>query len=121
VRYFPTDGLDHISVIGSPAAALRRPVRQVGLDLSLYVIRDPSTNRHALATGGQAGTSPRMENYLGFPAGISGGELAERAAIQAAKFGAHLTMPGTARAFRRRDGYYQVTLDDGARSAAVPW
>jgi thioredoxin reductase (NADPH) len=39
--------------------------------------------------------------------------LAERAAIQAAKFGAQLTVPGTARAFRRRDGYYQVTLDDG--------
>ncbi len=42
----------------------------------------------AIATGGQAGTSPLIENYLGFPAGLSGAELAERASIQAAKFGA---------------------------------
>ena len=42
----------------------------------------------AVATGGQAGTSSRIENYLGFPAGISGAELAERATIQARKFGA---------------------------------
>ena len=46
----------------------------------------------AVAFGGQASTSSRIENYLGFPAGISGGELAERAALQAAKFGARLAI-----------------------------
>jgi thioredoxin reductase (NADPH) len=43
----------------------------------------------AVAVGGQAATSSRIENYLGFPAGISGAELVERAVIQARKFGPH--------------------------------
>ena len=47
----------------------------------------------SFATGGQAGASPRIENYLGFPSGISGAELAERAIIQAEKFGAESTSP----------------------------
>ena len=52
------------------------------------------------ATGGQAGTSSRIENYLGFPSGISGAELAARAVIQARKFGARFAVqprrcPGT--------------------------
>src|SRR6202021_1906067 len=46
----------------------------------------------AVAFGGQASTSSRIENYLGFPAGISGGELAARALLQAKKFGARLAM-----------------------------
>lgn len=45
-----------------------------------------------IATGGQAGTSSRIENYLGFPGGISGADLAERAALQAGKFGARITV-----------------------------
>ena len=47
----------------------------------------------AVATGGQAGTSSQIENYLGFPAGISGAELADRAVVQARKFGAEFTDP----------------------------
>ena len=47
----------------------------------------------AVATGGQAGTSARIENYLGFPAGVSGSELAQRAGVQALKFGARLAVP----------------------------
>ena len=46
------------------------------------------------AAGGQAGTSSRIENYLGFPSGISGAELADRALIQAQKFGARFAVPG---------------------------
>jgi thioredoxin reductase (NADPH) len=65
------------------------------------------------ATGGQAGTSPLIENYLGFPLGISGSELAERAVIQANKFGAHITVPAEARRLETRDGYHIVHLDDG--------
>lgn len=67
----------------------------------------------ALATGGQAGTSSRIENYLGFPAGLSGGELAERATIQARKFGAQITVPGEAVALEPLDGTFRVRLRDG--------
>ncbi|MCV4691302.1 FAD-dependent oxidoreductase, partial [Escherichia coli] len=45
------------------------------------------------APGGQAGTSSRIENYLGFPAGLSGGDLARRAVAQARKFGAEILNP----------------------------
>jgi thioredoxin reductase (NADPH) len=65
----------------------------------------------AVATGGQAATSSRIENYLGFPAGISGAELAERATIQAQKFGARITIPGEARALRRDHGCYTVLAE----------
>jgi thioredoxin reductase (NADPH) len=68
----------------------------------------------AVATGGQASTSSRIENYLGFPAGISGAELAERATIQARKFGAQLDVPVQATALGERDGHHLVTTDDGS-------
>jgi thioredoxin reductase (NADPH) len=67
----------------------------------------------AVATGGQAGTSSRIENYLGFPAGISGGELAERATVQAGRFGARITVPAEAVALRESHGHHVVELADG--------
>jgi thioredoxin reductase (NADPH) len=67
----------------------------------------------AVAAGGQAGTSSRIENYLGFPSGISGAELAHRAEIQAVKFGARPRLALRATALERRDGHYVVQLDDG--------
>jgi thioredoxin reductase (NADPH) len=67
----------------------------------------------AIATGGQAGTSPRIENYLGFPAGISGAELADRAVIQARKFGAAISVPAPATGISRVDGSYQIAIADG--------
>jgi thioredoxin reductase (NADPH) len=73
----------------------------------------------AVASGGQAATSPRIENYLGFPAGISGAELAERAVIQAEKFGAHISVPVEAVALEERDGHYAVCLDDGTTVAGL--
>jgi thioredoxin reductase (NADPH) len=66
-----------------------------------------------LATGGQAGTSSSIENYLGFPSGISGGELAERASIQALKFGARITIPAEATRLERRDGSFRIELAEG--------
>ena len=72
----------------------------------------------AVATGGQAGTSPRIENYLGFPSGISGAELADRAEIQAEKFGARISVPAEATALDERDGYYVVRFDDGSEATA---
>src|ERR1700744_588801 len=75
----------------------------------------------SVATGGQASMSPRIENYLGFPAGLSGGELAERATIQARKFGACITVPCEAVGLELLDGGVPVLLDGGgdARARAV--
>jgi thioredoxin reductase (NADPH) len=67
----------------------------------------------AVATGGQAATSSRIENYLGFPAGLSGAELAERATIQARKFGARLAVPAEAVGLERAGGHYALRLGDG--------
>jgi thioredoxin reductase (NADPH) len=72
----------------------------------------------AVATGGQAGTSPKIENYLGFPSGISGAELANRAEIQAEKFGARISVPAEATALDERDGYYVVRFNDGSEATA---
>lgn len=70
------------------------------------------------ATGGQAGTSSRIENYLGFPAGISGAELAERATIQAKRLGAEILLTREVAAVRPGDTYRYVQLDDGSELAA---
>ncbi len=67
----------------------------------------------AVAFGGQASTSSRIENYLGFPAGISGSELAERAALQAARFGARLVVPAQAAGLHQQDGHFAIELADG--------
>jgi thioredoxin reductase (NADPH) len=66
-----------------------------------------------VATGGQAGTSSRIENYLGFPSGISGAELADRAVLQAEKFGARFAVPAEATAIAQDSGYYRVQLSNG--------
>jgi thioredoxin reductase (NADPH) len=67
----------------------------------------------AVASGGQAGTSARIENYLGFPAGISGSELAQRAGVQAAKFGSRLAVPAAAVALRSTRGRNEIELSNG--------
>jgi thioredoxin reductase (NADPH) len=66
------------------------------------------------AAGGQAGTSSRIENYLGFPAGLSGAELARRAVAQAVRFGVEILNPQEATGLRREDPYRIVTLSDGS-------
>jgi thioredoxin reductase (NADPH) len=67
----------------------------------------------AVAVGGQASTSARIENYLGFPAGLSGVELAERAILQAQKFNVQMIVPCQAVGLEARDGAHLITLDDG--------
>jgi thioredoxin reductase (NADPH) len=69
------------------------------------------------APGGQAGMSSRIENYLGFPMGISGEELSQRAIIQAEKFGASLTAPCTVDSLANRAGHLVVRLSDGSEVA----
>ena len=65
------------------------------------------------APGGQAGASSRIENYLGFPTGISGQDLAGRAFVQAEKFGAHILVARAARALKCERPPYAVELDGG--------
>jgi thioredoxin reductase (NADPH) len=97
-----------------------------GLAASVYAAADglAAATVEVLAPGGQAGTSPRIENYLGFPAGVSGAELTQRALIQAVKFGAEFLLSRAATALSERpDGLYAIRLDDGsdvqARSVIV--
>jgi thioredoxin reductase (NADPH) len=72
----------------------------------------------SVALGGQAGTSSRIENYLGFPAGLSGFELASRALAQADKFGARTAVPEEAVSLKREDGYYRIELSEGGEVVA---
>ena len=65
------------------------------------------------APGGQAGTSSRIENYLGFPVGLSGDDLARRAVTQAKRFGVEILTPQSATNLRIEDDYRIVTLADG--------
>jgi thioredoxin reductase (NADPH) len=73
------------------------------------------------APGGQAGTSSRIENYLGFPSGVSGGDLARRAVTQATRLGAEILTATSAMQVKTEDNVKVVTLDTGAemRSHAV--
>jgi thioredoxin reductase (NADPH) len=91
-----------------------------GLGASVYAASDGLTTvaMERIATGGQAGTSSRIENYLGFPGGISGGDLAERAALQAAKFGARLLVSAEIIRLESGDGQHLLTLADGATVVA---
>jgi thioredoxin reductase (NADPH) len=66
------------------------------------------------APGGQAGTSSKIENYLGFPQGLSGAELARRAVTQAKRFGAEIIAPQEIVEIRRDDPYRVVKLSDGS-------
>jgi thioredoxin reductase (NADPH) len=67
-----------------------------------------------VAPGGQAGTSSRIENYFGFPTGISGGDLTQRGLVQAEKFGASLSAPCAAIALREQAGHLIVELSNGS-------
>jgi thioredoxin reductase (NADPH) len=88
-----------------------------GLAASVYAASEglDVLTADALAAGGQAGTSARIENYLGFPTGISGAELTRNALLQAQRFGARVTVPSTVRSLGIDGGDRIVTLDDGSR------
>ena len=66
------------------------------------------------APGGQAGMSSRIENYLGFPSGLSGGDLARRAVVQAKRFGVEILAPQTVVAMRTEGSYRIIKLADGS-------
>lgn len=94
-------------VVGGGSAGLAAAVYGASEGLQTVLIeRD--------APGGQAGTSSRIENYLGFPAGLSGGDLARRAVDQARKFNAEILSPQEVTSVRVEDPYRFVTLTDGS-------
>jgi thioredoxin reductase (NADPH) len=75
-----------LAIVGSGPAGLAAAVYGASEGLNTIVLEHT-------APGGQAGSSMRIENYLGFPTGITGGELADRAVLQADKFGARISIP----------------------------
>ncbi|MFL9658093.1 FAD-dependent oxidoreductase [Streptomyces sp. PB17] len=100
-----------VMVVGAGPAGLAAAVYGASDGLTTAVV-------DAVATGGQAGTSSRIENYLGFPSGISGGELTERAVLQARKFDAHLMVPAKVTGLTPQNDEYVVTFTDGSRARA---
>ena len=89
------DHLYDLVVVGAGPAGLAASVYAASEGLEVLTAE-------ALAAGGQAGTSSRIENYLGFPAGISGSDLTKNALLQAQKFGARITVPATVRSWESR-------------------
>jgi thioredoxin reductase (NADPH) len=98
-------------VVGAGPAGLAASVYGASEGLSTVLL-------DAVGVGGQAGTSSRIENYLGFPAGISGGELAARAALQASKFGACILTPAKAVGLHSDGDSHRVALGDGEELVA---
>jgi thioredoxin reductase (NADPH) len=93
-------------VVGGGPAGLAASVYGGSEGLSTTVVE-------SVAVGGQAGTSSRIENYLGFPAGLSGAELAARAALQAEKFSAAILVGSNAKSLSSVGGIHSVELTDG--------
>jgi thioredoxin reductase (NADPH) len=105
-----------VGVVGGGPAGLASAVYAASEGLDTIVIE-------GMAPGGQAGTSSKIENYLGFPTGISGQALAGRAQIQAQKFGAHLEVSRHVAALDCSGSPFRLILDDGqvvqARSVVI--
>ena len=95
-----------LAVVGAGPAGLAAAVYGASEGLNTVVLE-------GTAPGGQAGSSMRIENYLGFPLGLTGRELAEKAVIQANKFGAVLTVGTPVTGVTFNGGYSEIGLDDG--------
>ncbi|MFL5908863.1 MAG: FAD-dependent oxidoreductase [Solirubrobacterales bacterium] len=102
----PPPALCDVIVVGAGPAGLAAAVYAASEGLDTQGIE-------AVATGGQAGTSARIENYLGFPAGVSGSELTQRAGVQAIKFGVRLTAPAAAVGLTSEPGRHTIELSTG--------
>ncbi len=98
-------------VVGAGPAGLGAAVYGASEGLSTLALE-------STALGGQAGTSSRIENYLGFPAGLSGFELASRALVQADKFGTQTAVPQEAVSVNREGDHYRIGLSEAGEVVA---
>ena len=98
-------------VVGGGPAGLANAVYGASEGLRMVIVESHST-------GGQAGTSSMIENYLGFPAGVTGSDLAQRATAQARRFGTEVLAGQPVVALRREDPYRVVVLADGTELTA---
>ncbi|MEL6799557.1 MAG: FAD-dependent oxidoreductase [Pseudomonadota bacterium] len=106
------DTIYDVVIVGGGPAGVSAGVYAGAEGLTALVLDD-------LAVGGQAGTSSRIENYMGFPTGISGADLCWRGEVQAMKFGTRFAVPRRATALAKRDdGVFCVTLDNGSEVCA---
>ncbi|MCF0050688.1 FAD-dependent oxidoreductase [Dyadobacter chenwenxiniae] len=94
-----------VVIIGAGPAGLAASVYGASEGLSTLLIERK-------APGGQAGTSSRIENYLGFPAGLSGSELTRRAITQATRFGTEFLSPQSVKEIKLKDQYKTIVLED---------
>jgi len=102
-----TGQVHDVLIVGAGPAGLAAAVYAASEGLDVRVVE-------TTAPGGQAGTSSRIENYLGFPTGISGQALAGRALAQAQKFGAHLSVAWQAERLSCEQWPYRVRMSDGS-------
>lgn len=100
-----------VVIIGAGPAGLAASVYGASEGLKTLLIEKK-------APGGQAGTSSRIENYLGFPSGLSGADLTRRAVSQASRFGTDFLSPQTVVDIKNVDNYKIVTLEDGSEVVA---
>jgi thioredoxin reductase (NADPH) len=96
-----------VVIVGGGPAGLANAVYGASEGLRMLVVEQD-------APGGQAGTSSRIENYLGFPSGVSGADLAQRATIQARRFGTEIVTAQEVKSIRREDPYRIVRFADGS-------
>jgi thioredoxin reductase (NADPH) len=111
IRTTPRDQSYDVVIAGAGPAGLAAGVYGASEGLKVLMVE-------RTAAGGQAGTSSRIENYLGFPGGISGDDLSERALKQAARFGAEMAVTRSVERVQPLDGGYCVQLDGGQRVSA---
>ncbi|MFE4951378.1 FAD-dependent oxidoreductase [Leifsonia sp. NPDC056665] len=104
-RYRDGDEFDLV-VVGAGPAGLAAGIYGASEGLRTLVL-------DALAPGGQAAASSRIENYLGFPSGVSGAEITELGLVQALKFGVRLSAPAEVTALAPREGGHELTLAEG--------
>ena len=111
-----TDKLYDVAIVGAGPAGLAAAVYAASEGLSTIVVEEN-------APGGQAGTSSKIENYLGFPTGISGAQLASRGHLQALKFGVQFAISREVVSTTQVNGHHQLLLSSGlavsARSVVI--
>ncbi|MEO0572846.1 MAG: FAD-dependent oxidoreductase [Bacteroidota bacterium] len=100
------DQIFDVLIVGAGPAGLAASIYAASEGLSVLIIEDT-------AIGGQAGTSSRIENFFGFPKGISGADLAYNGEIQAIKFGARLTVPRRAEKLISENGHFELNFRNG--------